>query len=84
MARIFGSDGNLGLNQINNSTFNVLAMVIADGIGYSYARNAQLDGLSDLLVEKETIDRAEFVAFLKGEPCPEKKEENVLREPEQV
>ena len=31
---------------------------------------AQLDGLSDLLVEKETIDRAEFVAFLKGEPCP--------------
>ena len=45
---------------------------------------AQLDGLSDLLVEKETIDRAEFVAFLKGEPCPEKKEENVLREPEQV
>lgn len=45
---------------------------------------AQLDGLSDLLVEKETIDRAEFVAFLKGEPCPEKKKENVLREPEQV
>ena len=45
---------------------------------------AQLDGLSDLLVEKETIDRAEFVAFLKGEPCPEKKEENMLREPEQV
>ena len=39
---------------------------------------------ADLLVEKETIDRAEFVAFLKGEPCPEKKEENVLREPEQV
>ena len=48
------------------------------------AHRAQLDGLSDLLVEKETIDRAEFVAFLKGEPCPEKKEENVLREPEQV
>ena len=48
------------------------------------AHRAQLDGLSDLLVEKETIDRAEFVAFLKGEPSPEKKEENVLREPEQV
>lgn len=31
MARIFGSDWNLGLNQINNSTFNVLAMVIAVG-----------------------------------------------------
>ena len=45
---------------------------------------AQLDGLSDLLVEKETIDRAEFVAFLKGEPCPEKREENVLKEPEQI
>ena len=45
---------------------------------------AQLNGLSDLLVEKETIDRAEFVAFLKGEPCPEKREENVLKEPEQI
>ena len=44
MARIFGSDWNLGLNQINNSTFNVLAMVIAVGIGYSYARNEKMDG----------------------------------------
>ena len=46
MARIFGSDWNLGLNQINNSTFNVLAMVIAVGIGYSYARNEKMDGIS--------------------------------------
>lgn len=46
MARIFGSDWNLGLNQINNSTFNVLAMVIAVGIGYSSARNEKMDGIS--------------------------------------
>ena len=30
----------------------------------------QLDGLSALLIEKETIDRAEFVAFLNGEALP--------------
>ena len=28
---------------------------------------AQLDGLSELLIEKETVDRKEFVAFLRGE-----------------
>ena len=30
----------------------------------------QLDGLSALLIEKETIDRKEFVAFLNGEALP--------------
>ena len=31
---------------------------------------AKLDGLSELLMERETIDRKEFVAFLKGEALP--------------
>ena len=46
---------------------------------------AQLDGLSDLLVEKETIDRAEFEAFMKGEPAPKKDvESEALKEPEPI
>lgn len=46
---------------------------------------AQLDGLSDLLVEKETIDRSEFEAFMKGEPAPKKDvESEALKEPEPI
>ena len=46
---------------------------------------AQLDGLSDLLVEKETIDRVEFEAFMKGEPVPKKDGEGeALKEPEPI
>ena len=46
---------------------------------------AQLDGLSDLLVEKETIDRAECEAFMKGEPAPKKDvESEALKEPEPI
>ena len=29
-----------------------------------------LEGLTTLLMERETIDRAEFSAFMKGEPLP--------------
>jgi len=32
----------------------------------------KLDGLTELLMERETIDRAEFDAFMKGEPLPER------------
>ena len=31
----------------------------------------KLDGLTQLLIERETIDRKEFEAFMKGEPLPE-------------
>ncbi len=41
---------------------------------------AQLDGLSDLLVERETIDRREFEAFMRGEPLPERAPEQTLSE----
>ena len=47
----------------------------------------KLDGLSDLLMERETIDRREFEAFMKGEPLPERDEDqkpSQLREPEPV
>ena len=30
----------------------------------------KLDGLTELLMERETIDRAEFAAFMKGEALP--------------
>ena len=47
---------------------------------------AKLDGLSELLMERETIDRREFEAFMKGEPLPEREEQkpSQLREPEPV
>ena len=32
----------------------------------------KLDGLSELLMERETIDRREFEAFMKGEALPER------------
>ena len=47
----------------------------------------KLDGLSELLVERETIDRREFEAFMKGEPLPEREEtrqEAPLKEPEPI
>ena len=47
-----------------------------------------LDGLSDLLVERETLARAEFDAFMKGEPLPAPEQAAAasaqLREPERV
>ena len=32
----------------------------------------QLEGLAQLLIERETLSREEFVAFINGEPLPEK------------
>ncbi|MCI1649286.1 PTS sugar transporter subunit IIC [Bifidobacterium tibiigranuli] len=46
MAGHFGDNWNIGLNQINNATFSILAIIIAVGIGYSYARNEKMDGIS--------------------------------------
>jgi TM2 domain-containing membrane protein YozV len=46
MAGHFGDNWNIGLNQINNATFSILAIIIAVGIGYSYARNERMDGIS--------------------------------------
>ena len=34
----------------------------------------KLDGLSELLMERETIDRSEFEAFMKGEVLPERED----------
>ena len=32
----------------------------------------QLEGLAQLLIDRETLSREEFVAFINGEPLPEK------------
>ena len=46
----------------------------------------KLDGLSELLIERETLNRAEFEAFMKGEPLPveEQPAQAQLREPEPI
>ena len=46
----------------------------------------KLDGLSELLIERETLNRAEFEAFMKGEPLPEEGQptQAQLREPEPI
>jgi len=43
----------------------------------------KLDGLTELLMEKETIDRREFAAFMKGE-APAEKEAAVSAEGEKA
>ena len=46
----------------------------------------KLDVLSELLIERETLNRAEFEAFMKGEPLPveEQPAQAQLREPEPI
>lgn len=46
MARVLGPDWNVGLNQVSACTFDILAMIIAVGIGYAYAKNEKCDGIS--------------------------------------
>lgn len=46
MAKTFGENWNIGLNQVSANTFDILAMVIAIGIGYAYATNEKVDGIS--------------------------------------
>ena len=38
MAKIFGVNWNVGLNQVSACTFDILAIIITIGIGYSYAK----------------------------------------------
>lgn len=46
MAGIFGANWNMGLNQVSACTFDILAIIIAIGIGYAYAKNEKCDGIS--------------------------------------
>lgn len=46
MADIFGENWNIGLSQVSACTFDILAMIIAVGIGYAYAKNEKMDGIS--------------------------------------
>lgn len=46
MAGILGKNWNIGLSQVSACTFDILAMIIAFGIGYSYAKNEKCDGIS--------------------------------------
>ncbi|MDO5378524.1 MAG: ATP-dependent zinc metalloprotease FtsH [Clostridia bacterium] len=44
----------------------------------------KLDALSDLLVERETIDRREFEAFMKGEALPERAKDEEAAAPQET
>lgn len=46
MAGILGANWNAGLNQVSACTFDILAIIIAVGIGYAYAKNEKCDGIS--------------------------------------
>ena len=56
MAKIFGVNWNVGLNQVSACTYDILAIIIAIGIGYSYAKNEKQDGISCAMLS--------FVSFL--------------------
>lgn len=46
MNRLFTDKWNIGINQVSAGTFNILAIIIAVGIAYAYARNDKQDGIS--------------------------------------
>lgn len=46
MAAHFGDSWNIALSQVSTATFNILAIIVAVGIGYAYARNEKTDGIS--------------------------------------
>lgn len=63
MARVFGENWNIGLNQVSACTFDILAIIIAIGIAYAYAKNEKQDGaacgilslISFLIVSASTV-----------------------------
>ncbi len=56
MASTFGPTWNAGLNQAVGSTFDILAIVSVLGIGYAFAKNEGVDGMSSAVTS--------LVAFL--------------------
>lgn len=56
MENTFGPEWNVGLNQVSACTFDILAIIIAVGIGYAYAKNENCDGVSSAILS--------LVAFL--------------------
>lgn len=46
MERMLGAGWNIGLSQVSACTFDILAIIIAIGIGYAYASNEQCNGIS--------------------------------------
>ncbi|KFI98086.1 PTS sugar transporter subunit IIC [Bifidobacterium stellenboschense] len=55
MAKTFGDNWNIALNQVSTATFNILAIIVAVGIGYAYARNEKCDGISSGLLSLVTF-----------------------------
>ncbi len=49
MLNTFGEAWNAGLNQAVGSTFDILAIVTVLGIGYAFAKNEKVDGMSSAI-----------------------------------
>ncbi len=50
MAGLFGANWQAPLFQVSGATFDILALVSVIGIGYSYAKNEKVDGISSGLI----------------------------------
>ncbi|MBT1173378.1 PTS sugar transporter subunit IIC [Bifidobacterium sp. MA2] len=50
MSKYLTENWAIGLNQAYSATFNVLAIVVAVGVGYSYVHNEKLDGISGAIL----------------------------------
>lgn len=50
MAAHFGQNWNIGLNQVVGATFDILAIVSVLGISYYYAKNENVDGISNAIL----------------------------------
>lgn len=46
MANIFGSNWNVWINQVSGNTMDILAIIVAIGLAYSFAVNEKQDGIS--------------------------------------
>lgn len=46
MSRIFGDNWNMWINQVSANTMDILAIIVAIGIAYSFAVNEKQDGIS--------------------------------------
>lgn len=46
MTEVFGSNWNVWINQVSANTMDILALIVAIGIAYSYAVNEKHDGIS--------------------------------------
>lgn len=55
MTKVFGENWAVPLNQIVGSTFDIIAIIAAFGIAYTYAKNEKVDGVSAGVISIVTL-----------------------------